>query len=142
MSALAIYRERFKPSEQLRKPYAMVALNVFAAETDAEAKRLFTSAQQRALGIIQGDRGLLPPPVDSMDGLWQPVDKARVERMLACSVVGSRQTVREGLERFIAQTQADEYIVATAIHDHSARVRSYQILDEVIRDAGLGDGAI
>ena len=142
MSALAIYRERFKPSEQLRKPYAMVALNVFAAETDAEAKRLFTSAQQRALGIIQGDRGLLPPPVDSMDGLWQPVDKARVERMLACSVVGSRQTVREGLERFIAQTQADEYIVATAIHDHSARVRSYQILDEVIRDSSPGNGPI
>ena len=79
----------------------MAAVNVFAADTDAEAARLFTSAQQRSLGIIRNDRGLLPPPVETMDDLWSPHEKIQVGRMLACSIVGSRETVRRGMEQFM-----------------------------------------
>ena len=136
LSALAIYRERFEPSEQSQAPYAMVGINVFAAETDAEARRLFTSAQQRALGMVRGRRGVLPPLVDDMASLWSPAEEAQVSRMLACSVVGDRASVRAGLERLMAQTAADEFIVAAAIHDHAARVRSYEILDEIVKQAG------
>lgn len=136
LSALAVYRERFEPSEQLQKPYAMVGINVFAAETDAEARHLFTSAQQRALGMVRGKRGLLPPPVDDIASLWAPAEEAQVNRMLACSVVGDRASVRAGIERLMTQTSADEFIVAAAIHDHAARLRSYEILDAVIKEAG------
>ncbi len=132
-AALLMYRDRFRPSRQLERSYAMAAVNVFAADTDAEAARLFTSAQQRSLGIIRNDRGLLPPPVETMDDLWSPHEKMQVGRMLACSIVGSRETVRRGMEQFIARTGADEVIVAAAIYDHAARLRSYEILDEVTR---------
>jgi luciferase family oxidoreductase group 1 len=130
-AALRVYRERFRPSQQLARAYSMAAVNVFAADSDADAVRLFTSAQQRSLGIIRGDRGLLEPPVDDMDLIWSPQEKAQVGRMLACSIVGSPDTVRRGLEHFIDRTGADEVIVAAAIFDQAARLRSYEILDEV-----------
>lgn len=130
--ALQVYRERFKPSAQLAAPYAMAGINVFAAETDAEARYLFTSAQQRAALIFRGARGYLPPPIDDIESFWSPHEKYQAERMLECSIVGGPETVREGLERFIAGTKADELMVASAIFDHGARVRSYGILDEVI----------
>ncbi|RKQ73376.1 LLM class flavin-dependent oxidoreductase [Oceanibaculum indicum] len=134
MQALAVYREGFKPSDQLDKPHAMVGVNVFAAETDAEARYLFTSAQQRVIGMIRGRRGQLPPPVEDIESLWSPDEKAHVARMLACSFVGSAETVRAGLERFIADTGADELIVASAIHDHGKRLRSYEILSGIVSD--------
>ncbi|MCH2393849.1 LLM class flavin-dependent oxidoreductase [Oceanibaculum sp.] len=134
MQALAVYREGFKPSEQLDRPHAMVGVNVFAAETDAEARYLFTSAQQRVIGMIRGRRGQLPPPVEDIESLWSPDEKAHVARMLACSFVGSAETVRAGLERFIADTGADELIVASAIHDHGKRLRSYEILSGIVSD--------
>ncbi|WP_430436561.1 LLM class flavin-dependent oxidoreductase [Oceanibaculum nanhaiense] len=134
MQALAVYREGFKPSAQLNRRHAMVGVNVFAAETDDEAKYLFTSAQQRVIGMFRGRRGQLPPPVEDIESLWSPDEKAQVGRMLACSFVGSAATVRAGLERFIADTGADELIVASAIHDHKKRLRSYEILADIVSD--------
>ena len=131
LSALEIYRESFRPSVQEAKPYLAAGVNVFAAETDEEARRLFTSAQQQFTRLIRGTRGLLPPPLETMEGTWSPAESAQVESMLQYSFVGSAETVRAGLERFVAQTGVDEVIVASAIYDHAARVRSYRILAEI-----------
>lgn len=133
MQALQVYREGFRPSAQLDRPHAMVGINVFAAETDAEAHYLFTSAQQRFLGMIRGQRGLLPPPipVEEMERMWSPMEKAQASRMLSCSFVGAPDTIRRELEGFVARTGADELMIASAIHDHKARVRSYELLAEL-----------
>jgi len=131
LPALEVYRSRFQPSAQLQEPYAMVAVNVIAADDDTTAERLFTSAQQAFTNVIRGSRGQLPPPVDNIDAHWSPAEKAHVSNMLSRSYVGSPDTVREGLESVIAETKADELIVAAAIYDHSARVRSYEILATV-----------
>ena len=126
--ALAIYRERFEPSEQLAKPHAMVACNVVAAETAREARRLFTSPQQSFVNMVRGTRGLLRPPIDDIEAYWSPVEKAHVSRMMACSFVGTGPEVADRLHGFVAETGADELIVAAAIYDHEARLRSYEIL--------------
>jgi luciferase family oxidoreductase group 1 len=128
LPALQVYRERFEPSEQLREPYAMVGANVVAADTDEEAQHLFTSAQQSFTNIFRGRRGKLPPPIDDIESYWTPLEKERASAMLARSFVGSPETVRAGLEAFVAETQADEIIVASAIHEHAKRVRSYELL--------------
>ena len=130
LPALQVYRAEFQPSEQLQRPYAMVGVNVIAAEDD-EARRLFTSLQQAVTGIFRGTRGLLPPPIDDIETYWSPVEKNQVSRMLSRSFVGSAETVRHGLEDFIEETRADELIVASAIYDHRARLRSYEILSDV-----------
>ena len=139
MPALAIYREKFQPSAQLDRPYAMVAANVFAADTDAEARRLFTSLQQAFANMLRGTRGRMRPPVDDIDAYWSEPEKAHASGMLTCSFVGSRETVRHGLEDFVARTGADEVMVASAIYDHAARLRSYEILADI---AGLDGEAI
>ena len=126
--ALDIYRAQYRPSEKNPKPYAMVGLNVIVADSDAEAAHLFTSLQQRFLGMQRGRRGLLPRPVDSMQSLWNAAEKAGVERMLAESLVGSPATVRAGLQATQERTGADEFIVACAVHDFAARLRSYELL--------------
>jgi luciferase family oxidoreductase group 1 len=131
MQALQVYRERFQPSQQLQRPYAMVGANVIAADTDEEARYLFTSAQQSFTNLFRGARGQLQPPIDDIEGYWTPAEKAQASNMLACSFVGSAETVRRGLEDFIAQTQADEVMVASAIYDHAKRLRSYEILADV-----------
>ena len=136
IDALRIYRERFEPSAQLGRPYAMVGANVIAAETDAEARRLFTSAQQSFTNLLRGTRGKLLPPIPDIEAYWSPVEKAQASSMLSRSFVGSADTVRRGLEAFTAETGADEIMVASAIHDHVARLRSYEILADVW--AGLG----
>ncbi|MEP6813517.1 MAG: LLM class flavin-dependent oxidoreductase [Actinomycetota bacterium] len=128
LPALEVYRERFEPSEQLERPYAMVGANVFAADDDATARRLFTSAQQSFTNVLRGRRGQLPPPIDDIDDYWTPEEKIGVMHMLSRSFVGSSQTVRSGLESFVDETGADELIVAAAIHDHTARLRSYELL--------------
>jgi luciferase family oxidoreductase group 1 len=128
LPALEVYRERFRPSEQLQQPYAMVAANAVVAETDAEARRLFTSLQQAFTNITRSARGALPSPVDDIEAFWTPQEKEHVEAMLTRSFVGTPETVRAGLEAFAAETQADELIVASAIHDHGARLRSYELL--------------
>ncbi len=131
MQALQVYRTEFTPSAQLGRPYAMVGVNVVAAETDTEARRLFTSAQQAFTNAFRGTRRQLPPPIDDIESYWSPIEKIQASGMLACSFVGSPETVRRGLERFIQQTGADELMVASAIYDHSARLRSYEILAEI-----------
>ena len=133
LPALEVYRSRFEPSEQLDRPYAMVGVNVVAAETDRDARRLFTSAQQQFTHLLRGTRGLLRPPIDDIEAYWSPAEKAQASRMLARSFVGSGTTVGAELERFIAETGADELMVASAIHDHAARLRSYEILADVHR---------
>lgn len=109
----------------------MVAANVVAADSDDDAGRLFTSVQQQFANLVRGTRGQLPPPIDDMEEYWSPVEKAQAEKMLQCSFAGSAQTIREELEAFIERTGADEVIVASAIYDHAARLRSYEILAEV-----------
>lgn len=134
MQALSVYRERFEPSAQLDRPYAMVGCNVIAADTDAEARRLFTSAQQAFTNMFRGTRGLLPPPIDDIETYWSPMEKVQASSMLACSFVGSRETVRAQLAAFLERTAADELMVASAMFDPSARKRSYEILAEVHAD--------
>jgi luciferase family oxidoreductase group 1 len=131
LPALAVYRETFKPSKQLDRPYAMVGANAVVADTDEEAVRLFTSAQQSFTNIFRGRRGKLPPPIDDIERYWSPVEKERVTGMLARSFVGSPSTVGERLREFVAETAADEVIVASAIHDHRQRLRSYELLSTV-----------
>ncbi len=127
MEALALYRDQFRPSEQLQRPYAMAGLNVFAAETDAEGARLFTSVQQQFIALRRGNPGPLKPPLDTMEGVWTADEKAGVEHALACAVVGSPQTVRRGIQEFIARTGVDELMLTGHIYDHAARLRSFEI---------------
>jgi len=136
MQALEVYRERFEPSAQLERPYAMAGVNVIAAETDEEAKRLFTSAQQSFTNLFRGTRGQLLPPIDDIETYWSPAEKAQASRMLARSFVGSPETVRRGLERLIEETRPDELMVAAAIYDHASRLRSYEILADVAKSLG------
>ncbi|MCZ7560276.1 MAG: LLM class flavin-dependent oxidoreductase [Burkholderiaceae bacterium] len=128
--ALAIYRERFRPSAQLDRPHAMVGINVVAADTDDEARRLFSTIQQRFTDMMRNARSQLSAPIDDIESYWTPAEKAQVSRMLACSFVGSPGTVRRELERFVETTGADELMAASAIYDHAARLRSYELLAE------------
>ncbi|HEX6999177.1 MAG TPA: LLM class flavin-dependent oxidoreductase [Gammaproteobacteria bacterium] len=129
-AALEVYRSRFRPSADLAAPRVMVGANVVAADTDAEARRLFTSAQQSFTNLLRNARGQLPPPIDDIESYWTPIEKAQASRMLACSFVGSPSAVREELAHFAERTGADEIIVVTAVYDHAARLRSYELLAE------------
>ncbi len=137
MQALAIYRERFEPSEQLARPYAMPGINVIAAETDAEARHLATSLQQRFVGMVRGQRGKLQPPIDDIETYWSPAEKAHVAGMLRYAFIGSAETLKRQLGAFIAATQADEIMVTAPIFDHEARKRSYEILAGIAPDLGI-----
>ena len=130
-AALNLYRTQFKPSEHLAKPYVMLGLNVVAAETDAEALRLFTSLQQAFINLRTGRPGPLPPPVDNIEALIDPSAHGLLQQTLSRSVVGSPGTVQAGLEAFIARTDADEIMVTAQIFDHAARVRSFEITADV-----------
>ena len=136
--ALELYRSLFKPSKWLDHPHAMVGLNVFAADTDEAARRLFTSLQQQFLNLVRGTPGEIPPPVDTMDGRWSPPEQAQAGRMTQYSVVGSPQTVRRELERVLAETRADEIIATASIFDHSARLRSFEIAAEAFEQINAG----
>ncbi len=133
--ALELYRANFRPSAQLEQPYAMVGANVIAADTDAEARRLFTSAQQAFTNLLRGARGRLAPPIDDIETYWTPLEKAQASRMLACAFVGSPATVRTGLAKFLRDTGADEVIVAAAVYEHAARLRSYELLAQTMAAA-------
>jgi luciferase family oxidoreductase group 1 len=125
-AAAHLYREHFKPSEILRQPYLMVAVQVIAAETDAAAQRLFTTPQQRFLRLIRNQPVELLPPVDSMDLLWQDWEQAAVENKLSAAIVGSDATVKTGLEKLVGRIEANEVIVVTDTYDHADRLQSYQ----------------
>jgi luciferase family oxidoreductase group 1 len=135
LPALDLYRTNFRPSETLEKPYAMVALNVFAADTTAEAERIATSQHQSFLNMIRGRPGKIPPPVDDMDSIWTPEEKAMVESRLGGSVIGDKDSVRDGLESFIERTAADELMINAMTYDHSSRVRSYEIVAELMKQS-------
>jgi luciferase family oxidoreductase group 1 len=131
--ALALYRERFTPSEQQDRPYAMVGIQVVAADTDDEARRLFTSVQQTFVNRRRGRRGPLPTPIDDIDAFWTPDEKAELSHKLRYAIVGGPETVWQGLERLLADTRVDEIIVTSNVFDPAARLRSYEILAEVAR---------
>ncbi len=133
--ALEVYRSTFKPSRQLDRPYAAAGINVIAAETDAQAQRLFTSPQQQFTNLLRGSPGQLPAPIEQMDAYWSPVEKAHVSAKLARSFVGAPQTVERGLKAFVEETGVDEVIVAAAIYEHEARLRSYEILAGIFAES-------
>jgi luciferase family oxidoreductase group 1 len=133
--AIQIYRERFQPSAQLETPHLMLASNVIVADSDEQARKLFTSTQRSFIdGIFRRQRTLLPPPIESIEDYWQPHERQQIESMLSCSFIGSPDTVRTGLEAFVAEHQPDELIVTTSAYDQAARLRSLDLL------AGLGVG--
>jgi luciferase family oxidoreductase group 1 len=125
-AAADLYRKNFKPSAELAAPHLMVAVPVIAAETDAEARRLFTTAQQRFLRLVRNQPVELVPPVDSMDALWTDWERGAVEGKLAAAIVGSDETVRAGLQRLIETTGANEVVVVTDTYDHADRLESFR----------------
>ncbi|HLL73676.1 MAG TPA: LLM class flavin-dependent oxidoreductase [Pyrinomonadaceae bacterium] len=129
--ALDTYRREFRPSEQLAEPYAMPCVNVFAAETDEEARRLFTSLEQAFINLRGGRPGLLPPPADTAEGRRPEFEAAGIWRVLRYSAVGSRDTVRRWLHAFVEETRADELMVTAQIYDSAARLRSFEIVSEI-----------
>ena len=134
MQALRIYRAAFRPSAQLKTSYAMAALNVVAADSDAEARHLLTSHQQAFINLRRGRPGPLPPPHASMDEFWNPMEQAMVERTMTYTIAGTQERVQRGLTEFVERTGVDEVMVAGQIYDHAARLRSFEIV-AAARDA-------
>ncbi len=134
LPALKLYRQTFQPSDDLPKPYAMVALNIVAAETDEEAEFLATSQTQSFLNLIRQKPGKIPPPVENMDVIWNAQEKALVASRTGGSIVGSKETVKRKLEEFLEQTNADEIMVNAMIYDHQKRLRSYEIIAELFNE--------
>jgi luciferase family oxidoreductase, group 1 len=133
LEALEIYRAQFQPSKQLARSYAMAGINVVVAETDEEARRLFTTVQQSFANLVRGRGGQMQPPIDDIEQYWDPIEKFQALRMLKYSVVGSPSTVRKGLEEFVATTKVDELMIVTSVYDLGARIRSYELLAETWR---------
>ena len=131
--ALALYRREFQPSAALDRSYVMIGAGVFAADTDAEARRLFSSAQLQFLSLIRGRPGKLPPPVDRIEDQCSAAELAAIHQRTRCSATGSPETVRRRLQELLEQTQADEIIATAQIYDHAARLRSFEIGAEVFR---------
>ncbi|WP_411569372.1 luciferase-like monooxygenase [Serratia sp. UGAL515B_01] len=136
--ALALYRENFTPSKQCQKAYAMVCVNVIAAESDNNARFLFTSMQQQFINLRRGSPGPLPPPVDNIHALWSAGEQYGVEQALRMSVIGNESTVRQGLQNLLYETAADEIMVNGQIFDHRARLRSFEIVAGVKNDLVKG----
>jgi luciferase family oxidoreductase group 1 len=130
--AISIYRERFKPSQYLDKPYMMVCLNVIAAETDEEAKYQQTTVHQYFLNVVRGSRNPLQPPVESMDGIWNPMEEEMVKSMLSVALLGSKETIRQQLTGFQDQYAVDEIMAVSYIYDADKQKRSYQLFKEVV----------
>ena len=130
-AAMAIYHQQFKPSHQLASPYALAGINVIAAETDAEARRLATSQQMGFAEFIRGTRRLAQPPIDDIETFWTPQEKFHASQMLACTIVGGPATVRAGLQKFVERTRADELMIVSDIFDPQKRLRSFEIIAEV-----------
>lgn len=126
--ALALYRRDFRPSARLVRPYAMLGINVVAAGSDAEARRLFTTQQQSFINLRRGQPGLVPPPVDDIGAYWTPAEKLMVEHALACAVVGDTATVKQGLAEFIARHRPDELMITSNVFEHALRRRSYELV--------------
>ena len=136
MEAVAAYRAGFKPSKYLDRPYVIVGVPLAAAETDAEARGLATSALQRHLKLIRGQPVLVPPPVESMDGLWSEGEKFLVESRLAVAAIGGPETVRRKLGQLLRETEADELIFTSDLYEHGRRLRSFEIAAEAMNALG------
>ncbi|WP_313343813.1 LLM class flavin-dependent oxidoreductase [Stenotrophomonas sp.] len=134
--ALAVYRREFRASQYLTAPYAVLGLNVVAAESEAEAKRLFTTQQQSFVNLRRGLPGLIPPPIDDIEAFWQPHEKLGVQNALACAVVGDLRQVGEGMAAFAARHKPDELLLTANIYDHAARKRSFGLAMQARRDLG------
>ena len=134
--ALALYRREFKPSPRLQQPYAMLGLNVVAAESEATARRLFTTQQQSFVRLRRGEPGLIPPPIDDIEAWWTPMEKHGVEQALACAVVGDVDHVHQGVADFIARHRPDELLLTANVFDHGARLRSFVLAAEAIARLG------
>ena len=133
--AVSIYRERFEPSAQLSKPHVMVGCNVIVADTEDEARKLFTSPQQQFTRMVRGTRGKLPPPVEDIESYWSPIEREHVSSMLTCSFYGSTETIKDKLTTLVDTTKADELMVVAAIWDHQARIRSFELLAQAMDQA-------
>ena len=131
LPALALYRSQFNPSERLARPYVILGVNVFAAATDEEARRLFTSVQQAFVRLRRGAPTPLPPPVADVESLLTPMEREMLKRALAISFIGTPETVRRGLESFVAKTAPDELMVVSQVFDHDARLRSYELTAQI-----------
>ena len=132
--ALALYRRDFRPSKWLAQPHAMLALNVVAADSGAEARRLFTTQQQSFVRLRRGEPGLIPPPIDDIEAFWTPAEKAMVAQALACAVVGDPAEIRDGIATFVARHRPDELMLTANIFDHGARRHSFAIAADACRE--------
>jgi luciferase family oxidoreductase group 1 len=130
--ALSIYRARFKPSEKMARPYALIGVNIIAAETDEEARYLATSQQMSFANLVRGQRKLTQPPIDDIDTYWTPQERAQASAMLNFSIIGARDTVRKGIDALLARTQADELMIVSDMYDPEKRRRSIEIIAEVM----------
>ena len=128
LPALEAYRSHFKPSEQLDRPYAMVGVNIIAAESDAEARRLATTQQMSFTNLLRGARGLGRPPIDDIESCWTPMEKAHATKMLARSIIGSPPVIRAGIDALVAETGADELMIVSDVYEHAARLRSFELI--------------
>ncbi|CAN5757687.1 MsnO8 family LLM class oxidoreductase [soil metagenome] len=129
--ALNIYRVNFKPSVHLQQPYTMAAINVMAADTNAEAAYIATSFYQLATGIIRGTRRPMQAPVNSMQGLWSPAEEAAVKQMMHYTFTGDAPTVKNQLQMFVNDTAIDEIMIVGHIYDHAAKLRSYELISDM-----------
>jgi luciferase family oxidoreductase group 1 len=135
MQAMAIYRDRFEPSERLDKPYVMLGFNVFAADTDEAAMYLASSWQQAFVNLRSGRPGRLPPPQDGYLARLEGPQKALLDQVLACSAIGAPDAVQAQITAFVERTGADELMLASQVFDHAARLRSYEIAANVMQTA-------
>ena len=134
-AALRIYRTRFQPSRQQATPYALVGVNIIAAETDQEARHLATSQKMAFVDIVRGTRQPTQPPIDDIDSYWTPAEKVQASTRLACSVIGGPDTVRSGIAALKDRTDADELMIVSDMFDFAKRLRSFEIIADVCRPA-------
>lgn len=131
--ALAVYRSRFQPNARMKRPYALVGVNIIAADTDEEAKYLATSQQMSFANLVRGERKLTQPPIGDIETYWTPAEKARAAAMLDVAIIGSPDTVRRGIDRVLARTNADELMIVSDMYDPAKRRRSIELIAEVMK---------
>lgn len=136
MEALSIYRDEFQPSKDLEKPYVLAGVNIIVADTDEEAQRLSTSLIRMIVGVLTGKRDYVQPPTEMTDDLLEIMQHPQVHQMLKYSFIGSKETVKDQVKTFMAQTNADELIAVTHIYDVNDRIRSYKLFAEIMKELG------
>ncbi|WP_143960762.1 LLM class flavin-dependent oxidoreductase [Litoribacter populi] len=133
LQAIRYYKANFRPSSKGQKPYIISCVNVIASDSDEKAQRLATSFYQMALGIVRSKSYPLRPPVKSMQGIWSPAEAAAIQNMMACTFIGTKESIQQELEDFIQETQVDEIMVTTNIYDHEDRLRSFELTAEIFQ---------